>query len=212
DTEVGPDGDRVPVRIEVETDYPFEETVRLRVTAGPDGAGSPARFPLRLRLPQWCIDPELTLDEQELELHDRGDGHHEILRDWARTSILELRLPMRARITRRERQATAVHLGPLTMVASPGETWHEVPDAPGLGEWQIFPRTTWNWALADLDSAGSWPVHRGEVPEAPFALGRETVLHVPGCEVPQWLRDGDSASPPPFSALYDTLHSLDLCL
>src|SRR5699024_8835543 len=103
DTEVGPDGDRVPVRIEVETDYPFEETVRLRVTAGPDGAGSPARFPLRLRLPQWCIDPELTLDEQELELHDRGDGHHEILRDWAGTSILELRLPMRARITRRER-------------------------------------------------------------------------------------------------------------
>lgn len=36
-----------------------------------------------------------------------------------------------------------VHLGPLVMVASPGETRREVPDAPGLSEWEVFPRTTW---------------------------------------------------------------------
>src|SRR5699024_8854260 len=78
-----------------------------------------------------------------------------------------------------------------------------VPDTPGLGEWQIFPRTNWYWALADLDSAGSWPVHRGEVPEAPLALGRATVLHAQGCEFPQWRRDGASAAQPPLSPVTD---------
>jgi hypothetical protein len=216
DTAVGPEEDPVPVRIEVETDYPFEETVRLTVTAGReaggDAAGGAARFPLRLRLPQWCEDPRLTVDGQEVEVHDRGDGHHEILQDWTGTHTLELRLPMRARITRRERQAAAVHLGPLVMVASPGEIWQEVPGAPGIGEWEIRPRTNWNWALAEVERAGDWSVHRGEVPEAPFALGRATVLHALGCEVPQWRREGASATPPPLSPVKDHMpvHGIDL--
>ncbi|ATG53790.1 hypothetical protein CFK41_02600 [Brachybacterium ginsengisoli] len=197
----------VPVRIEVETDYPFEESVRLTVSL--DG---PALFPLRLRLPQWCDEPALTLDGERVEILDRGDGHVEIERDWSGTTALLLTLPMRPRIVRRERQAAAVHLGPLVMVASPGETWRSVPDAPGLGEWEIHPRTSWNWALAELENAGTWPVERGPVPEAPFALSRATVLRATGCDVPHWLRDGASAAPPPPSPVMDhgPVHDLEL--
>ncbi|WP_114854231.1 beta-L-arabinofuranosidase domain-containing protein [Brachybacterium sp. YJGR34] len=196
-----------PLRIEVETEYPFEETVRLTVTA--DG---PARVPLRLRLPQWCTAPELSIDGKEQEVRDRGDGHVELDRDWDGTTAVQLRLPMTPRITRRERQAASVHLGPLVMVASPGENWVEVEGAPGIGEWEVHPRSSWNWALADLSAADRWPVRRGTVPEAPFALGDALSLEATGCRVPHWRRRGASAAPPPPSPIMDRgpIHGLRL--
>ena len=49
-----------PVRVEVETDYPFADTVRLTVHA--DEA---VRFPLRLRIPAWTSEAEATIDGKQ---------------------------------------------------------------------------------------------------------------------------------------------------
>ncbi|GAA1487554.1 beta-L-arabinofuranosidase domain-containing protein [Brachybacterium sacelli] len=197
--EIRADSGGTPVTITVETEYPFEETVRLRVEAVDGGA----RFPLRLRIPTWCEQPELTVDGVRVPARPGPDGHVELARDWAGTTLVALTLPMRARILRRERQAAAVHLGPLVMVASPGETWTAVPEAPGLGEWEIHPRTTWNWALTDLEDAPRWRVGRGAVPEAPFALGEATWLEATGCRVRAWEKDGASADVPPAGPVLD---------
>lgn len=194
----------IPVRIDVETDYPFEDTVRITVDADEPGV----RFPLRLRVPSWCEDPTLRVDGVQIAVEAGiakagSDGHVEIDREWSGEVTLELTLPMRPRIVRRERQAAAVHLGPLVMVASPGEIWTEVPDAPGLGEWTVHPRTTWNWALADLEKAPEWAVRRGAVPEVPFSLGEATTVEAVGARVRQWGKDGASAAVPPASPVLD---------
>lgn len=192
--------------LEVDTAYPFEETVRIRVRG--DGPAT-----LRLRLPEWCTAPRLLVDGEEQALAPGADGHVDVRRDWTgQERTLELTLPMRARVVRRARQAAAVHLGPLVMVASPGETWTPVPDAPNLAEWEVHPRGTWNWALADLDGAGSWEVRRGAVPEAPWSLGEATVLEAAGARVDGWRADGASAAAPPPSPVLERgpLHGLRL--
>src|SRR5262249_44082281 len=45
-----------PVHVEVQTDYPFADTVRLTVHA--DEA---VRFPLRLRVPGWAVGAEVAV-------------------------------------------------------------------------------------------------------------------------------------------------------
>src|SRR5699024_4959493 len=113
------------------------------------------------------------------------------------------RRPVGSALVAPARRAVAARADATVVDTEVGPDGDRVTDTPGLGEWQISPRTNWYWALADLDSAGSWPVHRGEVPEAPLALGRATVLHAQGCEVPQWRRDGASAAQPPLSPVTD---------
>lgn len=39
---------------------------------------------------------------------------------------------------------------PLVMVATPGETWIEVPGAPGPGEWEVLPR------VMEFPVIGAW--------------------------------------------------------
>ncbi|WP_193106871.1 beta-L-arabinofuranosidase domain-containing protein [Brachybacterium sp. FME24] len=194
-----------PVQIDVDTQYPFEERITLTVTGD-------SRFPLRLRIPAWCQNPRLEIDGVGIAVHPGPTGHVELDRDWSGRSTLILTLPMRPRIVRRERQAAAVHLGPLVMVASPGESWSEVLGARGLGEWEIHPRTTWNWALVGLEKAGEWAVHRGAIPEAPWALGDALGVEATGCRVRQWEKVGVSADVPPASPVLDhgPIHSFRL--
>lgn len=121
---------------------------------------------------------------------------------------------MAARVVRRERQAAAVRLGPLTMVYAPGERWVEHEGAPGIGEWDVHALGSWNWALADLRDAPSWRVTRGAVPEVPWALqgrrGAPVVLHAPGARAAGWRMADAQAAPPPPSPVLDHGPDTDL--
>lgn len=202
-TSVGPD----PVAIEVDTAYPFDETVTIRVETE-----RTAPFALRLRIPEWADDARLTVGGAPVALAGEsrlpaGDGYVSLERDWSTAGDVVLVLPMRARVTRRERQAASVRLGPLTMVYSPGERWVEHEGAPGIGEWEIHPRGSWNWALDQVGSAASWRVTRGAVPTTPWSLrdrrSAAVVLHAPGARATEWRMAGAQADVPPASPVLD---------
>jgi hypothetical protein len=209
------DADGTPLHLDVITDYPFRDSVRILVRGGdrsePAAAGD-AEVPLRLRIPSWCDVPRLIVDGEKVGVEPSADGHVELRRAWHGETTIELTLPMRARVERRERQAAAVHVGPLVMVATPGENWAEVPDAPGLGEWEIRPRGNWSWALADVEQAGAWQVGHGEIPATPFAAGEALTLEARGSRLSQWQADGASATPPPASPVLEhgPVHGLRL--
>ncbi len=216
-SEVRTDVDGAPVTVTVDTAYPFEETVTLRVQTE-----RREPFALRLRIPVWATDATLTVggaavslrhspatggalgDEPGLQVED---GYVTLVRDWSTAADVVLVLPMRARVVRRERQAAAVRLGPLVMVYSPGERWVEHVGAPGIGEWEVHPRGSWNWGLADVREAGAWRVTRGAVPAAPWSLGHRrdaaVVLHAPGARATEWRMAGAQAAPPPASPVLD---------
>ena len=45
------------VRIETTTDYPFHETLQMRIEPA-----QPLRFPLKLRVPEWCANPSIAVN------------------------------------------------------------------------------------------------------------------------------------------------------
>jgi hypothetical protein len=104
---------------------------------------------------------------------------------------------MRPRRVRRERQAIGVRLGPLVFVATPGEIWRPIPDARGMGEWEVFPERSWNMALypdapVPLEK---WKVVRTEVGAVPFAPKEVSVrIRAAGSrDYSDWRRDGGNA-------------------
>ncbi|SOC88086.1 Beta-L-arabinofuranosidase, GH127 [Curtobacterium sp. 314Chir4.1] len=197
-TSVGDD----PVAITVDTEYPFDETVTIRVTTE-----RTEPFALRLRMPTWATEATLTVGGAAVALDTAVDGYVTLSRDWSSAGDVVLVLPMRARVVRRERQAAAVRLGPLTMVYSPGERWVSHDGAPGIGEWEVHPRGSWNWALDRVGSAASWRVTRGAVPTAPWSLrdrrSAAVVLHAPGARATEWRMAGAQADVPPASPVLD---------
>lgn len=181
------------VSLEVETEYPFDETVRVRV-----GLAAPARFPLLLRVPGWCERPELRIADAPAHVAP-VDGWLRLERDWADGDVVELRLPMRPRVGKRPRRAVAVELGPLVLALPVREHWRPLPEARGLGEWEVLPLGTWNYGLIDPEAAAAdWVVERRPVGDVPFAPEDPPVrISVGVSRIDGWGLAGAQSAPPP---------------
>lgn len=79
----------VAVRIETKTDYPFGETLEMNVS--PE---RPLAFPLRLRIPEWCISPRVCVDGRAVVLSIDGDGFATVDRTWKTGDRVSVKFPM----------------------------------------------------------------------------------------------------------------------
>lgn len=158
-------GEEIPVEITCRTDYPFDEGIEIRL--------SPARqaeFPLSLRIPGWCLRPELRLNGVPLAATADGHGFVRIQRVWKPGDTLRLRFPMAVRVeTGRDANAqgvpwAAVCYGPLLFALpipevrdlntpDPQAKWRYALDlALGRPDQEIAVQRTnmparWNWPL-----------------------------------------------------------------
>lgn len=196
------EGDSVSVI--VDTEYPFDETITMRVTTERTES-----FALRVRIPEWASDSALiSVGGVSVEGIVAVDGYVTLARDWSTAGDVVIVLPMQARVVRRERQAASVFLGPLSMVYSPGERWIAQEGVlPGLGQWEIHPWGSWNWALDGVRASASWKVTRSPVAEIPWALqglrGAPVTLHAPGARATEWRMAGAQSDVPPPSPVLD---------
>ncbi len=200
------------VRLKVDTEYPFEETVRiaLQLTA-------PATFALDLRIPGWCLDPKLQINGELVACEAGPRGFARIERAWQDGDQLVLVLPMEVRSLPRQKDAVGLALGPLVLALSPGELWTKLPTDEGFGDWEIRPRRSWNYALdfGENDPASACRVERFAVPEQPFSIGSSRpdagvngvalCVHTPARRLPGWRLESNSASAPPTSPVESLL-------
>jgi hypothetical protein len=199
------DGD--PVELDVETNYPFEEDITIRL--GIDGEKA---FPVRLRIPGWVEgNAQLRINGSAMPIDSVRDGYIEINRPWNDGDVISIQLPMRIKTVRREGQSAAFRLGPLVMVHGVPENWVPVSGAPGLGEWEVHPRTNWNWGV-DLEGFETWKVERNPVGDVPFAPSKAVVVRAKGAHINQWLLDGAQSGPLPESPVFEhgPIHDLAL--
>ncbi|MFA5816947.1 MAG: beta-L-arabinofuranosidase domain-containing protein [Bacteroidales bacterium] len=75
------------------TDYPFGETIQMTVNPS-----QTAEFPIYLRIPEWCANPAVKINEEALKIEKETGGFVKIARKWNRNDKIELALPMSVKV------------------------------------------------------------------------------------------------------------------
>ena len=189
------------VRVRLETEYPFADT--LHFTVHTEQPGQPVTFPLLLRIPQWADGAQVVIGgETQPAQSAQAASFHRIERTWHDGDSLTLTLPMRPVIHTRPRQTVAVSRGPLLYALKMGEEWRRIhADEPQRelphGDWEVYGATPWNYALA-VDRARpqqSLSFEQRTMPGLPFAPDSAPVAaHVQGKRIPAWQEDNGSAA------------------
>jgi hypothetical protein len=137
-------GDGTKVTLTEETDYPFRDTVALKLALP-----RPVRFPLYLRVPRWCDRPAIRVNGAEVKA-DAGPLSYVVLdRAWKDGDTVTARLPMRlgARTWPKAGNAVSVSYGPLTFALKIGEKYVRYGGTKDWPEQEVFPTTAWNYGL-----------------------------------------------------------------
>jgi hypothetical protein len=199
----------VPVRIEVQTQYPFEEDVYINLSCERS-----VHFPLQLRIPAWVEEATVTLDGQASEQVEAGT-FYTIEREWSMPASVHLRLPMPIRTQMRYANSMAIERGPLVYSLQLNEEWRQIRGELPHADWEVHPLDPWNYAL-EIDHEHpehscmviSHPV--GDMPFSPE--GAPVQIHVYGRQLPEWRIEHNAAGPLPESPLNSTEPRQELTL
>jgi uncharacterized protein len=187
------------VHVAEETSYPFRGAIRFTVNPSASVA-----FPLSLRIPAWI--PSAANGSVSLKVNGRpepvpasGSFAH-VDRTWRAGDTVELTLPLTPRITRWFNDSAAVERGPLVFSYGIGEDWVKLRDRGMIADWQVFPRSQWNYALDvnPASAATAIKVTESAIGVIPFSRENPPItVAVPARKLPAWLaEDGVAAAPP----------------
>ncbi|MGE5134171.1 MAG: glycoside hydrolase family 127 protein [Gemmatimonadota bacterium] len=144
--------------VEVTTGYPWQGRVTVRVTAS-----GPQPWSLHLRIPGWCAGPRIMVNGQPSPARP-ADGWARLQRQWEPGDVVELGLPIPARLTAGHPRADAVR-GCVAIERGPLVYCLEQADQP---------------AWARLDDVAISPGAPLDAAERPGLLGGVTTVTVPG--------------------------------
>jgi hypothetical protein len=186
----------VPVTIREETNYPFRGEIRFHVDPA-----SPHTFPLKMRIPGWAHGTEVRVNQEPGRSVVSG-AFAEIRREWNKGDVVTLTLPMPPRTSSWYRNSIAIERGPVVYSLPIGADWLKLTDRGLASDWQAYPTTAWNYALA-LDP--NKPDASLTVQEAPaesqvFTLAHAPVrIEAPAFPVPAWREEDGVADSLPLS-------------
>jgi hypothetical protein len=192
-----------PVSIVVETQYPFRETVTIRVKAE-----RPIRFPLHLRIPGWADRASVEIDGRS-QGDPRAGTFFALERRWEAEVEVRVVFPMEPRASRRYHNALAIERGPLVYGLKIGEDWRRVnADLPlrelPHADWEVYPTSPWNFALDVNERTLQNDIEFFEHPmdQPPFSPeGAPVSAKVAGIRLDSWNLVNGSAGELPWSPI-----------
>lgn len=191
----------MPISLEVQTDYPFEETIRIIVATE-----QALSFPLKLRIPAWAEGATVTIAGQGSVQATPG-ANHIIERTWEASTLITLHFPMSIKTTTGYHGSVAVERGPLVYALHVGEEWKHIRGTLPHADWEVRPTTPWNYALEiDREHPEKSCTHeKRTISNHPFssqeAPGR---IYAQGRRVPVWTLEHNAAGPLPHSPITAT--------
>jgi DUF1680 family protein len=204
-----------PVKVVVETSYPFRDEVTIRVTVA-----EPLSFPLNLRAPGWAesltiqsSDPDIKLGGQDLHADeievavtrrspDRAGGYLPMTIKWSGTQTVTLHFEMKPRLFKGFNDAVAIQRGPLIFALPIEAEWKKVKDNPRFADWEVYPKSPWNLALQIDREHPERSISFEERPigKDPFSTpGAPLIAKVKARRVSSWTLERGAAAPPPRS-------------
>ena len=179
--------DGAEVSLTESTNYPFDDTVAIRVETP-----KPVAFPLVLRVPAWCSNPSVSVNGKALPAPRDVRGWLIVDRTWSTSDKLVLSLPMKIAVTvwKENRNTVSVSRGPLTYSLKIGERWVREGGTDEFPAEEVYPATAWNYGLVVnvRDPQESFQfVKTGKTAAQPFAVEDSPVmLRAKGRRIPQW--------------------------
>ncbi len=141
-----------PVKVSVETDYPFRSEIGLRVTVP-----EPMSFPLHLRHPRWRRESRsgtsATPPNRTTSLSFRcrptptGVLTSMSLVDGVGPMVSRWISGCRCELYKGDNDAVAITRGPLVFALPIEAEWKKVKDNPQFADWEVYPKSPWNYAL-----------------------------------------------------------------
>jgi len=197
-------GDGTTVTILETTDYPFSETVRLKITTPKQ-----VRFPLYLRIPRWCKGTKIKVNDKEIKASFAPLSYAVIEGKWADGDRVEIDFPARITVDvwSKNKNSVSVNRGPLTFSLKIGEKWvsyngssrdiNKWVKSDGSNKWpayEVYPTTAWNYGLAinRTDAAKAFEIVKKQGPLAaqPFTPEASPIeLRTKGKRIPEWKQD-----------------------
>ena len=185
----------IKVHLVEETEYPFRETVRIVVN--PE---TPARFPLSVRIPSWANGATIKVNGN-LEPAAAPGGFARMDRTWKSGDRVELVFPAVPRLVRGFNNSISIERGALVFSYPIAESWVKLQDRGMTADWQVFPASQWNYALAVSETkVSALPVDEFPVGASPFTRKDAPVkLQVTARKLPVWRAEDGVANPVPSS-------------
>jgi len=157
--------------LRVDTDYPFDTSVNI-VVHTPEVCV----FPLYLRVPLWCDRFTARVNGEALGIQGKSGSFVRIQRSWSDGDMVNIDMPTKVVMTTWPRNGSVtVDRGPLSYSVRIKEEWQRCGGTEEWPEWQVLPKTAWNYGLVVRDGN---PV-LGDVEVKPPALQPWTVESAP---------------------------------
>lgn len=199
-------GDGQHIAIHEETNYPFDEVIRLTVQTDKE-----VEFPLYLRIPTWANQAQIHINGQKVTTPVTSGQYACIRRTWKNDDKVELTLPMQLslRTWQVNKNSVSVNYGPLTMslkiqekyvksdskeTAIGDSQWQKDADASQWPTYEIYPDSPWNYSLVlNKDNAlKDFKVIKKQWPADNFPFTQESVpleIKTVGRQIPSWKVD-----------------------
>jgi Beta-L-arabinofuranosidase, GH127 len=184
-------GDGTPVTIDEATDYPFGESVALKIATAKS-----VEFPLYLRVPRWCQTPAVAVNGHNVSVQAKALSYIVIDRTWNDGDTVTLTLPMKlnVRTWHQNQDSVSIDYGPLTFALDIGMTWTKYGGSDQWLEFEVRPATAWNYGLvlnsADPTASFSLSHKDGAVAAQPFTPDTTPIaIHARARKIEQWSVD-----------------------
>jgi uncharacterized protein len=211
-------GDGKEVTVTEETDYPFNGSVTLKISAGKS-----VRFPIVLRIPGWA-DP-VTIKFKDKIVIAKGGSAYSISEKWKSGDQIHIEIPMNLRSEKRFNNSISILRGPICFSLRIEKEYRSVKihynnfSYKGSVDWEITPKSAWNYGLI----ADSLNIRRGlkletnPIGRYPFSDTGDMVwsadsgkyiritseaplvIRARGIRIPGWIMKNNSADIPPQS-------------
>ncbi|MDD5688308.1 MAG: glycoside hydrolase family 127 protein [Elusimicrobia bacterium] len=185
-----------PVKVDLKTDYPFDETLHFKITVK-----QPVKFPLYLRIPAWTKKATIKVNKEN-SISVASGKFYCIDRKWSKTTSITLHLPMEFKTQRRYNNSISVERGPLIYSLKIGENWKLIKGKLPHGDWEVHPTTPWNYALnINIDDMEkSMQLEKKSIGDCPFSpKGAPVAIKILGSRIPEWTLEHNAAGSIPKS-------------
>ena len=146
-------GNGTAVTVKEETNYPYEDTVTLTVTADKTDT-----YPIYIRVPEWCNAPSVTVNGHAMECELVAGEYIGLTANWKDGDVITLNFPSEIKATITDNNSVSVRKGAVLFALEIQESWKKIKRNPNdwdlpkdYPSYNITPASDWNYALENFD-------------------------------------------------------------